>query len=365
MASHRKLISSSHILICRTDNIGDVVLTLPMAQRLHELNPGARISLLCRSYVADVAKLSSCIDEVVVLEDIEQDPVAFFKNSDIDTVIFAQPNRMLVHAAFRAGIRNRIGNARQKLYLMLFCNRWVRFSKRLTDHHEAQINFEFLKPFGDDAIPTLEEVSHYQHFDLPTPDQGMSSLLCGEHFNLIFHPRSNGHGREWPVEHFEQLARLLATDHRIRIWLTGSAAEGEWLHANAASLLAQPNVTDMCGRFSLQQLAVFINESDALIASGTGPLHLSGALGKHTIGVFPPTRPMHPGRWAALGEHSVNLCSSHACAECATNTSRTCNCMKEISPEQTAQIVLQWSQEKANESAARTQPAAQNAALLH
>jgi heptosyltransferase-3 len=40
-----------------------------------------------------------------------------------------------------------------------------------------------------------------------------------------------------------------------------------------------------------------------LVACSTGPLHLAGVLGLQTIGIYSPKRPIHPGRWKAVGEN--------------------------------------------------------------
>ena len=48
-----------HILICRTDNIGDVVLPLPLAGYLKQRFPDARIGFLCRAYAAPAARCFS------------------------------------------------------------------------------------------------------------------------------------------------------------------------------------------------------------------------------------------------------------------------------------------------------------------
>jgi ADP-heptose:LPS heptosyltransferase len=341
--SRKNSIKSSHILICRTDNIGDVVLTLPMVRRLRELNAHARISFLCRRYATDVVKMFRHVDEVVAVEDIAGDMKTYFRDSGIDTVIFAQPDHALARAAFLARIRHRIGNARQKLYLQLFCNRPVRFSKRVSELHEAQINFEFLKPFGDAQIPETSDIWRESDFAVPRPAR-LQAMLAPNTFNLIFHPRSNGHGREWPVEHYTALAQCLRQHQGLRIWITGSADEGKWLNEHARELLAMPHVSSVCGEFSLAELASFIDMADGMMASGTGPLHLSGALEQRTIGLFPPTKPMHPARWAALGARSTNLCIEAAsCAHCQRDE-RTCACMVGIAPEQVRGVIDGWYQ---------------------
>ncbi|CAG9165122.1 hypothetical protein LMG23992_00270 [Cupriavidus laharis] len=339
-------IRSTHILVSRTDNIGDIVLTLPMVARLRQLNPKAKISFLCRAYAAPLVRFCTDIDEVIELESIADAPADFLKKSGIDTVILAQPDRKLALAAFRAGIRHRIGNARQKLYLLFYCNRRVRFSKRTTEDHEAQINFRFLSPYGSRGIPSREEIPDLYHFDIPA-DERITKMQAPYAFNLVLHTKSNGHGREWPIEYYAALAKLLSVREDVHLWLTGSAKEGEWLKANGSALLSMPNVTSLCGTQTLGELTTFVRQADGLIASGTGPLHLSAAIGQRTLGLFPPTRPMHPGRWAALGRRAQNLVEDRSCSDCAKLETVTCDCMYRLSPEAVHGIVQDWIRDKA------------------
>jgi len=343
-------IHSKHILISRQDNIGDVILTLPMAALLKQLNPGVKITLLCRQYATEVVRYCEDIDDVVAIESIASDLLGYLKQSDIDTVILAQPDHALTVAAFRAGIRHRIGNARQKIYQMLYCNRRVRFSKGLTTNHEAQINFEFLRPYGVKTIPDRTRIPALYHFNIPQ-DPAIQEQLAPHAFNLILHTKSNGHGREWPIEYYLAIAQQLGQQPELHIWLTGSVKEGQWLQENAAALLALPNVTNLCGKQTLTQLTCFIQQADGLIASGTGPLHLAAAIGQRTLGLFPPTRPMHPGRWEALGRRSSNLCfASSPCKGCRRLNMPTCDCMRAIPPAAVLQVIQGWIKEQTEQT---------------
>ena len=339
-------ITSKHVLISRQDNIGDIILTLPMAARLKQLNPGVKITLLCRAYAAEVVRYCDDIDDVVEIESIKDDLFSYLKQSDIDTVILAQPDHPLVKAAFRARIPHRIANARQKIYQLLYCNRRVYFSKGQTDNHEAQINFEFLRPYGLKEIPDRSQIPALYHFSVPQ-DDASSALLAPHAFNLILHTKSNGHGREWPIASFLAVAQELRQQTDVHIWLTGSAKEGEWLQQHAHELLALPNVSNICGTQTLTQLTSFITQADGLIASGTGPLHLAAALGTRTLGLFPPARPMHLGRWAALGPRASNLSiGGEGCPACRNRGPITCACMLAITPAAVMEIVQVWIEEK-------------------
>jgi heptosyltransferase-3 len=158
--------------------------------------------------------------------------------------------------------------------------------------------------------------------------------------NLILHPRSRGSAREWGLENFGRLAQLLhAAGHRV--FVTGTAAEGEeltdWLQQNAAFLAA-----DLTGQLSLPQFIAFIAAADGLVAGSTGPLHLAAALGRHALGLYPPIRPMHPGRWAPLGAHAEFMVFDKPnCDDCRTQPA-ACTCIRAIAPVAVAARVLEW-----------------------
>jgi ADP-heptose:LPS heptosyltransferase len=328
----------SHILICRTDNIGDVVLTLPVAGYLRRLHPRIKIGFLCRAYAAPLVRQCIAIDYVVEVEQLDQ-PALLLAHSGIDTILFSKPDKKLAAAAKKARIPNRVGTS-HRWFHWLYCNRLAHFSRVKSPLHEAQLNFELLRPLGIDFIPQLDEIPAL--YQLNAPPYAGRVRLPHDQFHLVIHPKSNGNGREWPIGHYMELARLLQSKGNIRLWITGSENEGKWLEQHAAELLRMPNVTSVCGKFALNELAAFINAVNGLIASGTGPLHMSAALGKPTLGLFPPLKPIHPGRWAPLGIHAQALCKTTMCENC--KDASKCICMGSITPAQVAGVVMQWVQ---------------------
>lgn len=326
-----------HILICRTDNIGDVVLTLPLAGYLKRRYPGATIDFLCRGYAAPVVRQCRFVDRVIEVETLD-DPQAFFAASGIDTVLFVFPDRRLARAAQRAGIRNRVGTS-HRLYHWINCNKLAHFSRVHSELHEAQLNFALLRPLGIRFTPALDDIPALFGLSAPRLEQ-VDALLAPYDFNLILHPKSNGNGREWPLAHYAALARLLQDDPAIRIWITGSAAEGALLQEAGAALLEAPNVGNLCGRFDLAGLSALIGAADGLVASGTGPLHIAAALGGPALGLFPPIKPIDPARWGALGARARSLCATRACGHC--KDSAACRCMDAITPAQVAAVVREW-----------------------
>jgi ADP-heptose:LPS heptosyltransferase len=87
-------------------------------------------------------------------------------------------------------------------------------------------------------------------------------------------------------------------------------------------------LTDLTGRLSLGQLMSFLSRADGLVAASTGPLHLAAAVGINAMGIYPPIRPMHPGRWAPIGPKAKVFVKEGECEDC--RQSGNCHCMREI-----------------------------------
>ncbi|MEJ7807068.1 MAG: glycosyl transferase family 9, partial [Telluria sp.] len=135
----REALTFERILICRTDSVADVVLTLPLAGYLKQRHPGVQIDFLVSAYAAPLVRQSRFVDQVLAIEE-HADHRRMFVDGGYDTVIFAFPHRRLAQAARRARVANRVGTS-HKLFHLFSCNRLAHFSRVRSLLHEAQLNF--------------------------------------------------------------------------------------------------------------------------------------------------------------------------------------------------------------------------------
>ncbi|HXB06209.1 MAG TPA: hypothetical protein VNW04_03820, partial [Puia sp.] len=238
-------------IISRTDAIGDVVLTLPVAGVLKELYPQARLLFLGRSYTEDVVTASVHIDGFLNWDEYKTLPPAeaaqALTATGADTIIHVFPDRQIARLAKKAGIKERIGTT-NRVYHWLTCNRLVKLSRRHSPFHEAQLNLQLLKPLGAKDLYSLEEIGHYFGLNRLQPlPATIVALPDPQKYNLVLHPKSRGSAREWGLDNFRQLIRLLPGE-KFKIFITGTAAEGQQLR----SLLEEfPFLTDLTGKLSL------------------------------------------------------------------------------------------------------------------
>lgn len=312
-----------NIIISRADSIGDVVLTLPVAKVLKERFPEARIFFLGKEYTRAVIEACENIDEF-----LELDSFLAAEKKMADTIIHVFPLSSIAKKARQLKIDSRIGTT-NRIYHWLSCNELVPLSRKKSELHESQLNIKLLKPFGIVKEYSLQELGEaFGLTKLKPLSSKHSSLIDPEKFNLILHPKSQGNGREWGLENFISLVRLLDKS-RFKIFVSGTTKEQPLL---APLFDAVGNdVVDITGKMQLSEFITFISKSDGLVASGTGPLHLAAALGRNAYGLFPPIRPIHPGRWAPLGAGAQVFVADKACDACKPDPSK-CSCMKAITP---------------------------------
>ena len=289
------------IVISRTDSIGDVALTLPLAGILKEKYPNATIIFLGNTYTKPIINCCSKVDEIwewaELLKMEDKARLNWLKAQNIDVFIHVFPRRELARLAQKAKIKYRIGTS-HRLYHLLTTNCKVDFTRKKSNLHEALLNTKLLKHFKLNKNYSLKELSNYAHFEqIPALPQSYQLLLKQDKKNLIFHPKSQGSALEWGVDNFIELAKQLDSE-KYNIFFTGTETESTFFRDK---LPEQDNVFDLTGKMSLDELIAFISKADLLLACSTGPLHIAGLCNIKTIGLFTPQRPLHFGRWQPLG----------------------------------------------------------------
>ena len=311
------------IIISRTDSIGDVILTLPMATLLKQLLPGCTVIFLGSSYTKDIVACCPDVDEFYDWK------TADLADIEADTIIHVLPRPELAKAARRAKIQNRVGTT-NRLYHWWTCNWLIKLSRKNSDLHEAQLNLKLLGFMeGVKKEYSLPEVVGLMNFKSAKASCDAVQYIDNQKFNLILHPKSKGSAREWGLDNFKRLIEILPADS-FKIFICGTENEGAMVRD---ALLSTPreNTVDLTGKLSLADYIAFIDHCDGLVAASTGPLHIAAALGKHALGLYPPIRPMHPGRWACIGKNAKVFVTDRQCDEC--RKTQDCRCMRMIEPE--------------------------------
>ena len=130
--------SPNKIVISRTDSIGDVALTLPIAGILKQKFPKAKIVFLGNTYTKPIINCSSSVDEVWEWAEIQnmedRAQIEWLKQQNVDVFIHVFPRRELARLAQKAKIPHRIGTS-HRLYHLLTCNHRPNFTRKNSELH--------------------------------------------------------------------------------------------------------------------------------------------------------------------------------------------------------------------------------------
>ena len=290
------------IILSRTDNIGDVILTLPMVYIIKEYYPNSRIIFLGKSYTAPIISLCPYIDEFLNYDDFnnlaEKEKITTLKEVNADTIIHVFPRKELAMLAKKAKIKDRIGTS-HRYYHLLTCNRLITFSRKRSKLHESQLNLKLLAGIKIEVKKSINELCKLNVLtNIKELPKRFHHIFENKKKNLILHPKSKGSAIEWGIKNFNRLISILP-ENKFNIFITGTEEEGNLIQNE---LVKSKNIYNLTGQMTLQELISFIRSSDFLLACSTGPLHIAASVGIHTLGIFSKKKPMHPERWRPIGK---------------------------------------------------------------
>lgn len=332
------------VIVSRTDRIGDVVLTLPLCALLTE-QLGAEVIALSQEYCRPVFQACPYVSEVVEWDAVEKRGRAqrdLLARCHADVMLHVYPRMAIANAALAARIPLRIGTS-HRWYHWATCNELEHFSRKRSNLHEAQLNIRLARRLLGDIASTTENLGRLTTLRPRAPlPPDVEQLLDPSLTIVVLHPGSGGSGREWPLDRWHDLAWSLGGAD-FQLLISGSPAERLALEPWLATL--PPHAVDIMGRLDLAELIALLARADGIVAASTGPLHLAAALGRHALGLYPPTPPMHAGRWAPLGPRAEHLSVSEPCDTHAMSGSPPelgCECMRNITVDQVKTRVLLW-----------------------
>lgn len=322
-----------NLLIVRTDRIGDVVLSLPLAGLVKKHFPKCKVTYLVRNYTKALVEDHPYIDDIIILNE-ENGKVSVKKNINIlkqksfDVSIVVYPTFIISLILFFSKIKRRIGTG-YRWYSFLY-NKKVYEHRKCAEKHELEYNINLLKQIDIDEKILPGSVNFNISVSRSSKekiDLIFSSKEISETEKLvIIHPGSGGSSVDLPTEKMIALTKLLSETNSIKILITGDRAEKDLCDKFSIS----ESVINLAGSLNLSEMKALINRVDIFISNSTGPIHIAAALGKFTIGFYPKILACSPQRWGPFTDKKAIFSPSINCTNCTREQCEKLNCMNSI-----------------------------------
>lgn len=268
--------SVSEILVVRLGALGDIIHTLPAVASLKHSFPASRVVWAVEPKWMPLLEGNPFVDRVVPIS--RDTPSALWEswqNLRAGRYDFAVDFQGLLKSALTASFARPgeifgYAQPRERAAALFYSHKINSRSSHVVDQHL-------------DLAAAAGAASALRTFPLPAGQAG--SALPESEF-VLASPLAGWRSKQWPLEHYAALARLLRQEFGVPLVLDGPAS--------AMPLFAQ--IEDAVAHAStLQGLLYATRRAAAVVGVDSGPMHIAAALGKPGVAIFGPTDPARNG----------------------------------------------------------------------
>ncbi|MGC1618609.1 MAG: lipopolysaccharide heptosyltransferase II [Candidatus Acidiferrum sp.] len=330
------------ILIRATNWVGDAIMALPALRAVRSRFPEYEITILARPYVAAIYKNQQICDNTMLVDDgSKNDMTSELRAQKFDAALLLQNAFQAAWFAWRAGIPERIGYARDGRSLLLTKAVPVPKSGEIP-LHEQFYYLELLRRAGWlDSLPTETFIT----LDVPGADRQRASeflLSAGAHPDkiriAIGAGASYGSAKCWPPDRFADLANRLHARQDVEVILFGTPTEAIVSSAIAAGMRRPP--IDLTGKTSIADLPALLSQCHLFVGNDSGAMHVAAAVGLPIVAVFGPTDPFGT---APITPRCTIVQEKPYCSPCFLRRCPTDHrCMTRITPAAVESAARHW-----------------------
>jgi len=316
------------ILAMRTDNLGDLILTLPALRYLRQSLPKAEIAVVIKAPFHKLFKtyLESLNIKIFGVDDP-------WDQEDWSACVALYCSFKEAFRVFRSGAKIRLG-AYSRSWSFFFFNKGLRQKRSLSEKSEALYTLELVQLL----TRTLGVSSKVDSSPILLPSEPEAMYLAekklenlgiqnGDPF-FVIHPGMAGSALNLKASDYLEIIEKLSSKSTLLISVgPGSQDQTLW-----SELFAKKRDLKKLEGLELSSLKEVFRKSCGVIAPSTGPLHLAAAVGVPTVGIYSPIRSHHPNRWAPWGRGDqlkilFPEVSCPASRQCWGKKCRNYNCM--------------------------------------
>lgn len=336
------MLNDKRLVIVRLSSIGDVLHCTPVARNLKKYAPSCHLTWVVGQVSAEIVQDNPFIDEVYIWPRERWE--ACMRQGKLREAwnIWRQLKRDMLHKKFdialdvhglllsgmvtkSIGAPRRIGLSGTKEPNGLFMTEKAPLLSG--DIHVIQKYLSILRPLG------INSYDYKMTLCLPEKYKDFAKnflLERGVKENeklIIINPATTWRAKNWPPEHFAEVADELSGEGRVII--CGSPADRDIarqiVNASAAPLI------NAVGQTSLMEMAALLERASVVVVGDTGPLHMAVALGTPTVSIFGATDParfgpLTPGHIILSGQEECSPCHKTVCPK------KDMRCMHGIKP---------------------------------
>lgn len=302
---HSQWSSHNNILIVRPDNMGDVLMSTPAIHAFKQSFPASKLTLLTSQAGFAAAPILADIDDYIVFDlpwVANENAITVhgintlisdLKKKQFDAAIiftvYSQSPLPTAMLCYQAGIKHIAAYCRENPYALI--SHWIPDREPLYEiQHQVIRDINLVKSIGARSRDTKLRIS------IPEYAQSEIHRFLVEHDIdttkpwLVMHPGVSEKRRQYPIEQFALVGRLLKEKLNFQLVLSGTKSEKKLLKTMAGVIGSPVAIAD---NLSMELFAALIKQTNCLIANNTGPVHIAAAAQTPVVVLYALTNPQH------------------------------------------------------------------------
>jgi heptosyltransferase-2 len=331
------------VLVKEVNWLGDIVMSQPALRAVRKAYPTAHLAVLVRQELAAFFDGCNWIEEVLPyrlrpgvagLADRAR-IVATLRHGQFDLAVHFPDSFDAALWAAAAGIPARAGYVRDARGWLL--THGVARDPATLDGHQAHYRLHMLRQAlgingdAEDFVPDVDEQARQ------TMTAWLTARRKGSGKLIALAPGATyGPAKEWPAANWAALIDLLAGHDGAECVLVG--APSERVRCEEVGSGSRSGALIAAGDTSVGELVALLSLCDAFAGNDSGAMHVAGALGVPTVGIFGSTS---PERTSPLGPRTHVIYRGIECSPCLERTCRFGHyrCLTDIGVEEVARAL--------------------------
>jgi ADP-heptose:LPS heptosyltransferase len=299
------------IVVCKFKGMGSIIQATPLLKTLRNRYPNAEIIFVTSVENEKIVSKITCINGTYILNDrsffnligssfsLIRRLIKFRADVYIDLEIYSNFSSIITTLSIakeRFGYYLRENRYRLGMYThMMYFN---------TKAPISQTYLQFARLLSIDSVDDkLYEIEKNNSIQVEFDNY------------IVINPNASDlrYERRWPAENFIALSKKIAeTRPELKQIYIGGPSESEYVKAITEQLTDKPQIIDLSGKTSIDELIEILRKTQLLITNDTGPMHLASCLNSSVIALFGPCSPSQYG----FGENVHVVYKNVYCSPC-------------------------------------------------
>jgi lipopolysaccharide heptosyltransferase II len=287
------------ILCIKPRGIGDIVLSTIIIDNLISYFPGVKIDYLTENFAKPCLEDNPNINKILTMgkKEFPLWVALRIRKEKYDMVIDLWSNPRTAQITFLSGVKYRVGfSYRGRKYAYN-----IRATSGRGAHHIAEHNLEHIKAIN---VPIMSKKVQYfiSQSDKDYAKSLFQSYFRDNDFVICIIPAGGWESKRCDASKWVEICEGLRGKYNTKfliLWGSDVKKDAEYIIKNLGdSAILAPET-------NIKQMAALLSLCNLVIANDSGPMHISAALGKPTLGIFGPTDPVTARPYSSISDYVI------------------------------------------------------------